>query len=95
MRVVWDERKRLANIDKHGLDFAEFETGFDGETAMQLPTTPSSTGRSRFKLIGQWQSERVVVVITSPLGSEALSIVSLRHASPKESEAYERSQAGS
>lgn len=37
MRIVWDEPKRLANLDKHGLDFADFnETFFD--TALVLPS---------------------------------------------------------
>jgi uncharacterized DUF497 family protein len=30
MKIVWDEPKRLANLDKHGLDFADLnETFFD------------------------------------------------------------------
>jgi uncharacterized protein len=37
MKIVWDEPKRLANLDKHGLDFADLnETFFD--TALVLPT---------------------------------------------------------
>jgi uncharacterized protein len=36
MRIVWDEPKRLANLDKHGLDFADLnETFFD--SALVLP----------------------------------------------------------
>lgn len=26
--IVWDERKRLANLDKHGLDFADLDEDF-------------------------------------------------------------------
>jgi uncharacterized DUF497 family protein len=41
MKIVWDEPKRLANLDKHGLDFADLnETFFD--TALVLPLTPSA-----------------------------------------------------
>jgi uncharacterized DUF497 family protein len=30
MKILWDEPKRLANLDKHGLDFADLnETFFD------------------------------------------------------------------
>jgi uncharacterized DUF497 family protein len=37
MNIVWDEPKRLANLDKHGLDFADLnETFFDD--ALVLPT---------------------------------------------------------
>ncbi len=28
MEIVWDERKRLANIDKHGIDFADIPLEF-------------------------------------------------------------------
>jgi uncharacterized protein len=36
VKIVWDEPKRLANLDKHGLDFADLnETFFDN--ALVLP----------------------------------------------------------
>jgi hypothetical protein len=28
MEIVWDEPKRLANLDKHGLDFADLDETF-------------------------------------------------------------------
>lgn len=90
MTTTWDEPKRLANLAKHGLDFADFDTCFDGTSALIRPTRASRTGRARYLLIGDWNGERVVAVVVSPLGSEALSLVSLRTASPKEGAAYER-----
>ena len=37
MKIVWDEPKRLANLAKHGLDFADLsETFFDN--ALVLPS---------------------------------------------------------
>ena len=37
MEILWDEPKRLANIKKHGLDFADLnETFFDD--ALVLPS---------------------------------------------------------
>ena len=41
-------------------------------------------------LIGWWESRLVVVVVMSPLGSEAISLVSIRHADRKERDLYER-----
>ena len=90
MTTTWDERKRRSNLAKHGLDFADFDACFDGETALIRPTRPSRTGRARHLVIGDWMGERVVAVVVSPLGSEALSLVSLRPADPKERAAYER-----
>ena len=90
MTTTWDEPKRRANLAKHGYDFADFDASFDGETALIRPTRPSRTGRARYMLIGDWNGERVVVVVASPLGNEALSLVSLRTADPREREAYAR-----
>lgn len=28
MRIVWDEHKRLVNIDRHGMDFADLDEAF-------------------------------------------------------------------
>jgi uncharacterized protein len=28
MKIVWDEPKRFANLDKHGLDFADLNESF-------------------------------------------------------------------
>ncbi len=33
MKIIWDEPKRLANIEKHGFDFADID-GFDWENAI-------------------------------------------------------------
>ena len=90
MTAVWDEAKRQANLLKHGLDSAEFETAFDGEDAVYLPAQPSRTGRIRYKIIGRWRDRLVVVVIVSPLGAEAIALVSLRYANPKERAVHDR-----
>jgi len=45
--ITWDEPKRLQNLAKHGLDFAEFEIWFDMDSAVVVP------GHSdRFKMVG-------------------------------------------
>ena len=90
MKIVWDEPKRLANLDKHGLDFRDFEEGFSWEACLVFPSRPSQTGRARHQMIGELNGELVVVAVVSPLGSEALSLVSLRPASGKEWRLYEQ-----
>lgn len=89
MMIVWDEPKRLANLDKHGLDFAAFEAGFSFDRFAALPAQPSATGRVRYRLVGTLDGKLVVVAVVSPLGSEALSILSLRPANAKERKAYD------
>ena len=88
MVIVWDEAKRRANLLKHGFDFAAFEDGFDVAEAVRFVVAPSRTGRSRFGLIGWFRGEVVVVSIVSPLGTEALSLASMRRASATERERH-------
>jgi uncharacterized DUF497 family protein len=72
MRIVRDERKSLANIQRHGLDFAELD-GFDWRAATIRPAKAR-----RLMAIGGFDSRMIV------LGSEAYSIISMRPASAKE-----------
>jgi len=83
MIITWDEPKRLQNIKKHGLDFADFEKGFDLHAAI---VAGASDGR--VKLIGVFQGELIVAAIATHLGTEALALISLRRASKKERRLY-------
>jgi len=76
--LVWDEPKRLQNLAKQGLDFADLRYDFF-EASRVFPAR-----RGRFMAIGTFQNMVIVAVVFSPLGSEALSIISLRFASAKE-----------
>lgn len=89
MRFLWDALKRASNLEKHGLDFAAFEIGFDRYTAIAVPARSSSSGRRGFKLIGIFEGRLIVAVIITPLGSEAISLISLRRASRAERRLYE------
>lgn len=78
MRITWDEPKRLANLVKHGLDFADLDLEFFAGSLV----TPSHDGR--FVAIGRSKGRIVVAVVFRPLGSQALSVISMRPASRKE-----------
>ena len=88
MKFFAPEPKRSANIAKHGFDPTDFEDAFDFDDYLTIPTRPSHTGRERLKLIGTWFGEVVVVVIVSPLGSEAIDVVSVRRADRNERARY-------
>ena len=77
MIIVWDETKRLANLGKHGFDFADV-IHFEWETA--LITTSHS---QRFKAVGHY-ADGTAVVIYAERGAEAISIVSFRPANARE-----------
>ena len=83
MKIVWDEPKRLANLDKHGLDFADLnETFFD--KALILPSRNSS---KRWVAIGI-NVGGVIVVVFGRLGREGVSLISMRPASRNERKLY-------
>jgi uncharacterized DUF497 family protein len=77
MIITWDEAKRLANIAKHGLDFAELTLEFF-ERSLVIPARSP-----RFKAVGHLGAELRVVVF-APLGSEAVAVISMRAASKNE-----------
>jgi len=77
MRILWDEPKRLNNIAKHGLDFADLDLSFFLDGYAQ-----PARGR-RIKVVGRFRDQAIAVVIM-PVGSEAISIVSMRRASRAE-----------
>ena len=84
MKIVWDEPKRLANLDKHGLDFADLdETFFDN--ALVIPLHNKS---KRWVAIGVNTRGVVVVVVFARLGREGVSIISMRPASRSERSLY-------
>lgn len=78
-RLVWDVPKRLANLDKHGLDFKELTICF----FFQAVVRPAKRGR--LQAIGYLKGRPVAVIFTR-LGTEALSIISLRPANAQERE---------
>jgi uncharacterized protein len=93
VKIIWDEPKRLSNLVKHDLDFADIEEEFDFDGAIVLPAKPSRTGLARFRLIGELHGAllvAIVAIVGSSLGSEAISIVSLRPASQKERKLHDR-----
>lgn len=78
MLITYDEPKRQANLAKHGLDFASLTVEFF-EAAIVLPAKDE-----RWLAIGELDGQTVVAVVFRPLGTEALSIISMRPASRKE-----------
>jgi len=77
--IVWDEPKRLANIAKHGMDFAELDESFF-DFAIVVPAK-----QGRLAAIGR-HNGRAITVIFAALGHEAVSVISMRPASDWERE---------
>lgn len=77
MRILWDEPKRLANFDKHGLDFNDLQIEFF------LASVVIRASGGRFKAIGLFAGHPRTVIFR-PLGTEAVSVISFRAAGPIE-----------
>lgn len=81
IKIISDEPKRNMNIAKHGIDFADIKIEFFAD-ALFVPAK-----KARFMAIGGWNGQIISVVFT-PLGTEAVSIISARPASIKERKLY-------
>jgi uncharacterized protein len=77
MKIVWDEPKRQANIANHKMDFADLDEAFFEESVI----VPAKLGR--LIAVGRHHSG-VILVVFAMLGTEGLSIISMRPASRKE-----------
>ena len=76
MRIVWDEPKRLANLERHGLDFRDLTVEF----FMSSLVRPAKQGR--FQVIGRLRG--VISVVFARLGTEGVSVISMLQASAGE-----------
>jgi uncharacterized DUF497 family protein len=86
MEFEWDEKKRLSNLKKHGLDFDFVEFVFDDINHITYESIGSYTEK-RFTTIGLFIDEIVTVVIHTGRNS-IIRIISFRHASKKEKRFY-------
>lgn len=78
MKISYDENKRQTNLEKHGLDFADLTFEFF-LSAVLLPAKDS-----REIAIGHLEDRAVIAVVFRRLGTEAMSVISMRQASQKE-----------
>ena len=81
MNILWDEPKRAANLEKHGIDFADIDESFFAYAIVR----PAKHGR--YSAIGRIAGIVTVVFVTvifAAVGTEAISIISARPASVKE-----------
>ena len=78
MEITFDQIKRDQNIAKHGdLDFADLTEAFLID-AVVIPAKDN-----RYMAIGEFDGD-VIAVVFGLLGSEGLSVISMRPASRKE-----------
>lgn len=82
---AWDEAKRQANLQKHGIDFVEVDTVFAGYT-VTIEDRRLGYGEQRFVTFGALEGRLVAVVHTERAG--VIRIISIRRATRREQKSY-------
>jgi len=85
MEIAWNQEKRLGNLRKHGLDFADAERVFSGYT-LTRPDHRFAYGEARFSTMGLLRD--MVVVIAHTETDEEIHVISMRKAERHEREKY-------
>ena len=86
MEFEWNETKRLANLAKHGLDFADLDE-FDWADAVTKLSGARDYGEDRYKAMGDFRGRCHTVVMTWRAGKAR--IISFRKARVEEVKTYE------
>lgn len=87
MVIEWDEAKRAANLEKHGLDFADAGEVLEGPCLERLDTR-KDYGEDRWAALGSLRG-RVVFLAYVDRG-DGLRIISFRKATAEERRIYEQ-----
>lgn len=82
MKIVNDPRKRRINIERHGYDVADLAVAFFEEA------TIVDAKQGRHMAIGEFGG-KIVAVVFRRLGTEGLSVISMRRASRAERKTHD------
>lgn len=88
--TVWDEKKRLSNLKKHDLDFANASLVFENPDKVTLP---SSRGREeRYLDLAMVREVGMILALVYTLRDETVRVISFRIASRRERKLYEQAR---
>jgi uncharacterized DUF497 family protein len=85
MRFEWDEKKRLINIRKHGIDLADVAAIFELDTVTVIDDR-FEYGETRYQTLGLLKASVIMVVHTE--SETVIRIISARKATKYEEETY-------
>lgn len=85
MNFTWDEKKRQANLQKHGLDFADAGKVFNSPLVL-FEDQRQNYGEQR--MIGVGLLDFLVVLIVHVESDEEIRIISMRKAGSNETDLY-------
>ena len=85
MEVTWSEAKRVANLEKHGIDFLDVPLVFEGVT-FTFEDDRFSYDEQRFVTLGLLAGIPVSVVHTE--SESEIRVISFRKATKREAQIY-------
>jgi uncharacterized DUF497 family protein len=93
MEFEWDAVKAAANIEKHGVSFAEAMTVFGDPLEVTIPDPDHSLEEFRFVSMGRSAAGRVLAVAYTEREGR-IRVISARPVAPAERRRYESGQHG-
>ena len=84
--ISYDEDKRLSNLEKHGFDFVDAASVFEG-FHITREDSRGNYGEQRFQTLGLYDNVLVVMMIHTPRDSTD-HIISIRKANKHEQKYY-------
>ena len=89
IRFEWDSAKASANLKKHRVSFAEAQSAFYDEFAVQFFDDSHSSDEERFLLLGMSTGARLLLVCHCEReAGDTIRIISARKATKRESTFY-------
>jgi uncharacterized protein len=85
MDFEWDEKKRLINLSKHGVDFVDVPSVFDTDV-VTVEDDRYNYGEQRFVTFGLLNGREIAVVHTDD--DNLIRIISARRATKHEQRSY-------
>ena len=87
MRFIFDPKKRLSNLKKHGCDFDDARSVIESGATLTFEDRRFDYGEERFVTIGPLREKLVVIVTTET--EEEIRIISMREATKDEKAIYQ------
>lgn len=88
LEFEWDEKKAIANIEKHNISFDESKSAFHDENGIFYFDEKHSNIENRFILLGNTKNN-ITVIIAYTIRNYKIRIISCRAANKNERIIYE------
>ena len=90
MKFEWDSSKSSANVKKHGVSFAEAQTVFYDDFAVQFFDQEHSSSEDRLLLLGMSSEARLLLICHCERDAgEVVQLISARKATKRERAFYQ------